>query len=52
MGSYEIWIRKKMTDEYMGRDWFDYIDISDYIHYADTFERAAEIGKECLKGLV
>lgn len=50
--SYEIWVQKKITDEYMGSDWFDYHDISDYMHYADSFERAVEIGRECLKCLI
>ena len=47
--AYEIWVKKKITDEYMGADWFDYHTVSDYMHYADTFERAVAIGKECLR---
>lgn len=46
---YEIWVQKKMTDEYMGEEWFDYYDISYYMHISDTLERAIEIGKEYLK---
>ena len=50
---YEIWVqKKKRTDEYMGSEWFDYYDISDYMHYADSLERAVEIGKECLRCLI
>lgn len=52
VNSYEIWVQKRITDEYMGDDWFAYHDISDYMHCADTLERAVEIGKECLRGLV
>ncbi len=44
---YEIWVQRKIRDEYMGPEWFDYHDISDYMHRADTLERA----KECLKCL-
>lgn len=36
----------KLTDEYMEPEWFDYHDISDYMHLADTLERTIEIGKE------
>lgn len=50
--SYEIWVQRKITDEYMGAEWFDYHDISDYMHLSDTFDRAIEIGKECLKCLL
>ena len=50
--SYETWVQRKITDEYMGSEWFDYHDISDYMHRADTLERAIEIGKECLKCLL
>lgn len=49
---YEIWVQRKITDDYMGDDWFDYHDISDYMHYADSIERAIEIGRECLHCLV
>ena len=50
---YEIWVqKKKRTEEYMGSEWFDDCDISDYMHYADSLERAVEIGKECLRCLI
>lgn len=48
---YQVWVQKKITDEYMGEDWFDYHDISDLMYYADTLERAIEIGRECLRCL-
>lgn len=46
---FEVWVQKRFTDEYMGEDWFDYEDIRDVMHYADTLERAKEIGRECLR---
>lgn len=49
---YEIWVQRKITDEYMGPEWFDYYDISDYMHRADTIERAIEIGRECMNCLL
>ncbi len=48
---YEVWVQRKMTDEYMGPDWFAYYDIPDHCHRADTLERAVEIGRECLRCL-
>lgn len=45
---YQIWIQKKVTDDYMGDDWLHYHNISDYMHIADSMERAIEIGRECL----
>ena len=50
--SYEIWVQRKITDAYMGPEWFAYHDIWDYMHHADTIERAIQIGKECLKCLL
>lgn len=46
---YEIWVQRKVTDEYLGPDWFAYYDIPDYLHRADTMERAIEIGREGLR---
>lgn len=48
---YEVWVQRKITDEYMGPEWFCYYDISDYRHCTDTLERAIDIGKECLRCL-
>lgn len=49
---YEIWVQKRITDEYMGPDWFDYHDIPDDMHRTDTLERAIEVGRECLRCLL
>lgn len=49
---YEVWLQKRITDDYMGTDWFDYHPISDYMHYADSLDRAIEIGRECLRSLL
>lgn len=49
---YEVWVQKKVTDDYMDEEDFDYLDISDCAHRTDTLERAIEIGREylmCLK---
>lgn len=27
--SYEIWVQRKIIDDYMGKEWFDYHDVSD-----------------------
>lgn len=45
-GFYEVWVRHKIRDEYMGSDWFAYDDIPGYMHHADTLARAIEIGRE------
>ena len=45
---YEVWVQRKITDEYMGPDWVAYYDIPDHCHRAGTLERAVEIGRECL----
>lgn len=47
-GLYEICVQFKETDEYMGKDWYQYSDISDISHFTDTLERAIEIGDEKL----
>lgn len=46
---YEVWIQKRMVYEYMGKELFDYCDISDYMHRCDTLNRAVEMGGEYLK---
>lgn len=51
-GFYEVWLQRKVTDEYMGPDWFAYYDISDDRHLADTLERAIEIGRVCIRDLL
>lgn len=48
---YEVWVQRRITEEYMGPDWFSYCDIPDHCHRADTLERAVEIGRECLRCL-
>lgn len=49
---YEIQVQHKITDDYMGEDWFDYCNINDYKHCADTIEKAIEIGRESLRCLI
>lgn len=39
-------VQKEITDTYMGPEWFDYGNLSDDAHYAETLERAIEIGEE------
>lgn len=48
---YEVWFQKRITDEYMGPDWFTYSDIRDDKHMTDSLERAMEIGREGLRNL-
>lgn len=48
---FEVWLQKKITDEYMGPDWFTYSDIRDYKHVTDSLESAIEIGREGLRNL-
>ena len=38
--------KKRITDEYMGPDWFTYSDVKDYKHIADSFDNAMKIGME------
>lgn len=52
VGTYEVWVQRKMTDEYMGPDWFDYCDIQDMRHLTDTLDRAVEIGDEYLRSMI
>lgn len=48
---YEVWFQKRITDEYMGPDWFTYSDIRDDKHMTDSLESAMEIGREGLRNL-
>jgi len=48
---FEVWVQRKITDEYMGPDWFDYHDIADHKHMTDTLDKAIEIGRESLNAL-
>lgn len=48
---FEVWLQKRITDEYMGPDWFTYTYIHDYKHVTDSLERAIEIGREGLRNL-
>ena len=43
--------QKRITDEYMGPDWFPYSDVRDYKHIADSFDNAMKIGMEGLRNL-
>lgn len=49
---YKIWLQRKITDGYMGNDWFDYNDIADAAHFADSTEKATELGREYLRCLI
>lgn len=48
---YEICILFRETDEYVGRDWFQYTEMNSIAHFTDTLERAIEIGDEELYNL-
>lgn len=48
---FELCLQKRITDEYMGPDWFAYSDIRDYKHMTDSLENAMEIGREGLRNL-
>ena len=51
-GTFEVWIQRKLTDDFMGKDCSSYCDISDYMHITDSVARAIEIGEEGLNNLV
>ena len=48
---FEVWVQKKVVDEYLNPDEIYYSDIPDIKHTADSFERAIEIGQECLNNI-
>ena len=48
---FEVWVQKKVIDEYLNPDEVYYSDIPDIKHTADCLERAIEIGRECLNNL-
>ena len=48
---FEVWVQKKITDEYLGPEEVYFSDIPDIKHIADSLERAVEIGQECLNNL-
>ena len=48
---FEVWVQKKVIDEYLNPDEIYYSDIPDIKHTADSLERAIEIGQECLNNL-
>ena len=48
---YEVWVQRKITDEYMGPNWFTYYDMPSCRHCTDTLERAIEIGRDDLRVL-
>jgi hypothetical protein len=48
---YEVFLQKRITDEYMEPDWFTYSDVRDYKHIADSFDNAMKIGMEGLRNL-
>ena len=50
-GLFKVRTERKITDEYMGPDWFGWIPVSDMAHIADSLERAVEIGQEGLRCL-
>ena len=48
---FEVWVQKKVIDEYLNPDEIYYSDIPDIKHTADSLGRAIEIGQECLNSL-
>ena len=48
---FEVWVQKKVIDEYLNPEEIYYSDISDIKHTTDCLERAIEIGQECLNNL-
>ncbi len=50
-GLYQICVMFREYDEYEGKEWFQYSDLSDIAHFTDTLERAIEIGDEKLREL-
>lgn len=48
---FEVWVQKKVIDEYLDSDEIYYSDIPDIKHTADSLERAIEIGQECLNNI-
>ena len=51
-GLYEVRARRKITDEYMGNDWFEYTNLHDMMHLTDTLQSALQIGGELLRNLI
>ena len=49
---YEVRARRKITDEYMGNDWFEYTNLHDMMHLTDTLQSALQIGGELLRNLI
>ena len=45
---FEVWVQKKVIDEYLDPDEVYYSDIPDIKHTADCLERAIKIGQEYL----
>lgn len=48
---FEVWVQKKVIDEYLNLDEIYYSDIPDIKHTAGSLERAIEIGQECLNNI-
>lgn len=48
---FEVWVQRKVIDEYLNPDEIYYSDIPDIKHTVDSLERAIEIGRECLNNL-
>ena len=48
---FEVWVQKKIIDEYLNPDEIYYSDIPDIKHTTDCLERAIEIGQEYLNNL-
>ena len=48
---FEVWVQKRITDEYLDPEEIYFSDISDIKHIADSLERAIKIGRECLNNL-
>ncbi len=50
-GIFQVWVEKKIFDDYMEENWFTWCNISDFCHLVDNIENAIQIGDEALINL-
>ena len=50
-GTFRVFAQSKIYDDYYDNNEFIWCDISDYSHITDNYERAEEIGEECIRNL-
>jgi len=50
-GTYQVWVEKKIYDDYVDKDWFGWADIPDGAHIVDSIERAIAVGNEGIVAL-